>query len=43
MNMYQKRKERQTKKTENNEKSLSQVVINCDVGINGNHYKSTEI
>lgn len=31
MNMYQKRKERQSKKTENNEKSFSKVSISWEI------------
>lgn len=43
MDMYQKRKVRQEKKNCNQEEKLTKVVINCDVGINGNHTICIEI
>ena len=43
MDMYQKRKMRKEKNSNEQEKSCASMNINCDVGINGNRTISAEI
>lgn len=42
MDMYQKREMRKKQKNEPNKNGSDKIVVNCDVGINGNHPENAE-